>query len=67
MATHGTPNDYDAHVPVIFYGPPFTPGKYNQRATVADMAPTLAAIANVTPTEPLDGKARVEAIRKQSP
>ena len=64
MATHGTPNDYDAHVPVIFYGPPFTPGKYNQRALVADMAPTLAAVANVTPTEALDGKARVEAIKK---
>jgi hypothetical protein len=31
------------------------------------MAPTLAAIAGVTPLEPLDGKARVEAIRKQSP
>ena len=67
MATHGTPNDYDAHVPVIFYGPPFTPGKFNQRALVADMAPTLAAVVNVTPTEPLDGKARTEAIRKQSP
>jgi len=67
MATHGTPNDYDAHVPVIFYGPPFVTGKYNQRALVADMAPTLAAVVNVTPTEPLDGKARVEAIRKQSP
>jgi predicted AlkP superfamily pyrophosphatase or phosphodiesterase len=64
MATHGTPNDYDAHVPVIFYGPPFMPGKYNQRALVADMAPTLAAVANVTPTEALDGKARIEAIRK---
>ena len=67
MATHGTPNDYDAHVPVIFYGPPFTPGKFNQRALVADMAPTLAAVVNVTPTEPLDGKARTEVIRKQTP
>ena len=67
MATHGTPNDYDAHVPIIFYGPPFTPGKYSQRALVADMAPTLAAIANVKPTEPLDGTARVEAIRKPAP
>jgi predicted AlkP superfamily pyrophosphatase or phosphodiesterase len=67
MATHGTPNDYDAHVPVIFYGPPFTPGKYKDRATVADMAPTLAVVADVKPSEPLDGKARAEAIRKTSP
>jgi len=27
------------------------------------MAPTLAAIANAKPLEPLDGKVRVEAIR----
>ena len=37
------------------------------RALVADMAPTLAAVVDVKPMEPLDGKARVEAIRKQSP
>ena len=64
MSTHGTPNDYDAHVPVVFYGPWFKPGKYSQKALVADMAPTLAAVAGVTPSEPLDGKVRTEAIRK---
>ena len=64
MATHGTPNDYDSHVPEIFYGPWFVTGKYTQRALVADMAPTLAAIAGVSPIEPLDGRAHVEAIRK---
>jgi hypothetical protein len=67
MATHGTPNDYDAHVPVIFYGPPFVPGKYKQRALVADMAPTLAAVVDVTPAEAVDGKARIEVIRRPSP
>jgi arylsulfatase A-like enzyme len=64
MSTHGTPNDYDAHVPVVFYGPWFTPGKYSQKALVADMAPTLAAVAGVTPTERLDGRVRTEAIKK---
>jgi len=64
QSTHGSPNDYDAHVPVIFYGPWFKAGKYSDRALVADMAPTLAEVAGVTPTEPLDGKARIEAIRK---
>jgi len=63
MSTHGTPNDYDAHVPVVFYGPWFKPGKYSQKALVADMAPTLAAIAGVTPSEKLDGRVRTEAIR----
>lgn len=67
MATHGTPNDYDAHVPEIFYGPWFFQGKYNVRTQVADMAPTLAAIAGVKPTEPIDGRAHVEAIRRPAP
>jgi len=64
MSTHGTPNDYDAHVPVIFYGPWFKAGKYSEKALVADMAPTLAAVAGVTPSEKLDGSVRAEAIRK---
>jgi hypothetical protein len=67
MATHGTPNDYDTHVPEIFYGPWFIPGRYAQRTTVADMAPTLAAIADVSPTEPIDGRPHLEAIRKSEP
>ena len=67
IATHGTPNDYDSHVPEIFYGPWFTAGKYTKPALVADMAPTLAAVAGVSPIEPLDGRAHVEAIRKPTP
>jgi predicted AlkP superfamily pyrophosphatase or phosphodiesterase len=54
-ATHGTPHDYDAHVPVLFYGGPFKPGRYDEFARVVDMAPTLAAALNVTPLERLDG------------
>ena len=54
-ATHGTPHDYDAHVPVLFYGGPFKPGKYDEFARVVDMAPTLAAVLNVSPLEKLDG------------
>lgn len=65
VATHGTPNDLDAHVPEIFYGPWFVAGKYSQRALVADIAPTLAAIAEVTPSEKLDGRVRTEALRKR--
>src|SRR5262249_19595516 len=67
MATHGTPNDYDSHVPEIFYGPWFIAGRYGKRTTVADMAPTLAAIADVSPTERIDGRAHFEALRKAAP
>jgi len=64
MSTHGTPHDYDAQVPVIFYGPPFVPGKYPSRALVADIAPTLASVIGVTPTEKLDGRVRVDILKR---
>lgn len=64
-ATHGSPNDLDAHVPEIYYGPWFIPGRYAQRALVADIAPTLAEVIGVPPVEPIDGRARTEALRKR--
>lgn len=41
--THGTPYDYDTHVPLIFFGAPFAPGRHGEPVTPADLAPTLAA------------------------
>lgn len=60
---HGSPYDYDAHVPLIFYGAPFRPGRYGLRARVADLAPTLAWVTGTTPTDTLDGRVRREALR----
>jgi len=62
-ATHGSPHDYDAHVPVLFYGPPFKPGKYDEFARVVDMAPTLAAVLDTPPLEKLDGHVLRSALR----
>jgi hypothetical protein len=45
--SHGTPFDYDSHVPVIFMGAGIKPGHYYQKIAVNDIAPTLAAIAGV--------------------
>lgn len=63
-AQHGQPSDQDAHVPVIFYGPPFQPGRYVTFARVVDIAPTLAWVVGVLPTEPLDGRILRAALRK---
>ena len=62
IAEHGAPYDNDAHVPVIFYGPWFKAGRYAERALVADMAPTLASVIGVPPTERLDGHVLTSAI-----
>jgi arylsulfatase A-like enzyme len=63
-ATHGTPHDYDAHVPVIFYGPWFERGRYPNMVRVVDMAPTLAQVLGVRPTDELDGRVLTQALRK---
>jgi len=62
-ANHGSPNDSDAHVPIIFYGTQIKPGQYSEFARVVDMAPTLAALVHVTPQEKLDGHVLRDAIK----
>lgn len=62
-AQHGSPNDIDNHVPIIFYGSSIRPGRYEEFARVVDMAPTLAAIVHVTPQEKLDGRVLQNAIK----
>ncbi|HLB55383.1 MAG TPA: alkaline phosphatase family protein [Gemmatimonadales bacterium] len=63
IAMHGGPHDDDSHVPIIFFGSPFKPGKYDQFTRTVDIAPTLAQVLGVTPAEPLDGRVLKVAIR----
>jgi arylsulfatase A-like enzyme len=62
-ATHGSPYDQDAWVPVIFYGPWAKPGRYTSFARVVDMGVTLAAVAGVKPLEKVDGVVLMQGIR----
>jgi predicted AlkP superfamily pyrophosphatase or phosphodiesterase len=44
---HGSVHDYDRHVPLLFFGQGIRPGRYDQPASPADLAPTLARLAGV--------------------
>ncbi len=46
-SSHGTPYDYDTHVPLIFMGAQVKPGVYSGKVLVNDVAPTLARILGV--------------------
>jgi predicted AlkP superfamily pyrophosphatase or phosphodiesterase len=63
IAMHGTPQDLESHVPILFYGAPFKPGRYPEFARTVDIAPTLARVLGITPSEPLDGRVLTAAIK----
>ena len=66
-ATHGSPHDYDANVPIIFWGTPFLPGRVSGSVRVVDIAPTLAQLLGIRPAERLDGHALQQVFRPAAP
>jgi hypothetical protein len=44
---HGTPYDYDTHVPQLWFGAGVTPGVHAERTGMDDLAPTLAGLLGV--------------------
>jgi hypothetical protein len=63
VAMHGTPHDYDARVPVIFAGAGIQLGRHETAVRVVDIAPTLAAVVGVSPSQRLDGRALRMALK----
>lgn len=56
-STHGSPYDYDTQVPLLFWGPGYVgQGEVKTRAEVADLAPTLAAIAGLAAPAQAQGR-----------
>lgn len=55
--THGSPHAYDAHVPMLFYGPRWVkPGRIDEPAEVVDIAPTLAGLLGVAAPSSAEGR-----------
>jgi len=60
--THGSPYDYDTHVPVILFGPGITHGRYYGECSPSDIAPSLAALLHVEPPPNVVGRVLSECI-----
>lgn len=60
--THGSAQPYDQHVPVVFLGAPFKPGRYATPASPADLAPTLASLVKLTMPE-ADGRVLTDGLK----
>jgi predicted AlkP superfamily pyrophosphatase or phosphodiesterase len=55
--THGSPHPYDTHVPIMFYGPAWVrAGRYDARAGVVDIAPTIAAVLGIPAPAASEGR-----------
>lgn len=61
--THGSSNEYDQHVPLIFLGAPFPAGRSADAATPADAAPTLAATVGLA-FDGVEGRVLAAASRR---
>ena len=56
-ATHGSPHEYDNHVPLLAWGPAWVqPGRIDTRVEVVDIAPTLARMLHVPAPAAAEGK-----------
>lgn len=61
--THGTAWNYDAQVPLIFWGTPFKPGTYAAPSQPIDLAATLAVALELTQPSGAQGRPLVEALK----
>jgi len=59
--THGTPYNYDAHIPLILMGRGIKPGLYSDQAALNDLAPTLATLLGVEIPSGSSGRVLTEA------
>jgi hypothetical protein len=61
--THGSPYNYDAHIPLILMGARIQPGEYSNAVALNDLAPTLATLLKVEIPAGSSGRVLNEAFR----
>lgn len=62
-STHGTPYDYDTHVPLIFSHINTRPVRINRSVATVDIAPTIARLAGAEIPKEVDGNVLPEVLK----
>ena len=62
-ATHGSPYNYDTHIPLVLMGSRIAPGQYGGQAALNDLAPTLATLVDIEIPAGSSGRVLTEALR----
>lgn len=60
--THGSPYSYDTHVPILFYGTAFQPGRYPNEFFITDIVPTLCAALEMNEPSVSMGKPLIDIL-----
>lgn len=60
--THGSPYNYDAHIPLILMGRHIKVGTYPEHVALNDLAPTLATLIEVDAPNASSGRVLTEAL-----
>jgi hypothetical protein len=64
---HGSPHEYDSHIPLLFHGSAFvTAGVYTRAAGQQDIAPTIGAIIAAPSPPTYTGRVLTEAVARSA-
>jgi predicted AlkP superfamily pyrophosphatase or phosphodiesterase len=62
--THGSPNSYDTHVPLIFYGWQVKKGESHEKKEITQIAPTIAQKIKIPFPNGTESKVLIEVLEK---
>jgi len=61
-STHGSPQIYDTHAPLLFYGKGIQKGSTNKRTEIPDIAPTMASLLGIAFPNGTTGEPIIEVL-----
>lgn len=62
IAAHGSPMNYDTHVPLLFFGKGIRQGATNRKTEIPDIAPTVSALLGISAPNATSGQPLIEVL-----